>query len=381
MRTADLWRLALKSLRPGFVLTYVCLLALAVCGVYFSCAAMHTVLTEKAEPCELTVTSGTHRAISDETARELAALPGVLAATNRIELPVTLTAGKYEAALTLVGVDARYLDVQYDMGGVFPENSVMPWLVLSKESRKAFHDPSDTTRRDASYIPPVDWLEADYALRVGDNTLTAKVSGIFEGEAAADAGYLNLDIAKSILQEQGQSGAYTSAVVRIQNIGAAQEVTNAIKALGYAVSDPNTEQQARWDALQTEALYLFLLGLAVFAIASQQRRLEQLRKANKRAPQHAALRWMGMSERQMKNMRALQAGFLCISGASLGLGISYVIPRFLSIAQKADSVFLLTLPLPAAAMCWLCCAACTFCLSREGAIPGRERQTTVQPYL
>ncbi len=67
----------------------------------------------------------------------------------------------------------------------------------------------------------------------------------------------------------------------------------------------------------------------------------------------------------MKNLRALQAGFLCISGASLGLGIGYVIPRFLSVAQKADSVFLLALPLPAAAMCWLCCTVGSFCLSRK----------------
>ena len=166
MRTLDSWRLALKSLRPGFAAVYICLLALAVCGVYFSAAAMYSVLTEKAEPCELAVTSGTYRAISDETARELAAIPDVLAATNRIELPVTLIAGKYEAALTLVGVDAGYLDVQYDMGGVFPENSVMPWIVLNKESRKVFRDPDDTTRREASYIPPVDWLGGGlYAVR------------------------------------------------------------------------------------------------------------------------------------------------------------------------------------------------------------------------
>lgn len=369
MRILDLLRLSIKTLRTKFVVAYVCLVVLGVCSIYFACAIMHTVLTEKAEPCELKITSTDYKGLSNETIWELMEIPDVLAATNRIEVPVKLTVGKYEADLTLVGVDESYLNVQYNMGGVFPENSMMPWIILHKETLKMFRDPSDTTRRASNYVPPVNWVEDDFVLSVGEDLLVSKVSGIYESKDAVDAGYLNIETAKRVLQEQGQAGAYSSAVVRIRNIGAAQEVTKAIETLGYAVSNPNTELQTRWDLLQKEALYLTLLGLAVFIVASRQQKMEYLRQERRRVSQFLALRWMGMPKRQIGNMRLVQSGFLCISGVSLGMGISYVIPRFLSIAQKTESVFLLELPRTAAAICWFGCVICVFCLSRESVLP------------
>lgn len=368
MKTLDLLRLSIKTLRTKFVVAYVCLVVLGVCSIYFACAVMHTVLTEKAEPCELKITSTDYKSLSNETMWEILGISDVLAATNRIEVPVKLTVGKYEADLTLVGVDESYLNVQYNMGGIFPENSIMPWIILQKETLKMFRDPSDTTRRASNYVPPVNWVEDDFALSVGEDLLVSKVSGIYESEDAEDAGYLNIETAKRILQEQGQTGECSSAVVRIRNIGAAQEVTKAIETLGYAVSNPNTELQTRWDLLQKEALYLTLLGLAVFVVASRQQKMEYLRQERRRESQFLAFRWMGMPEKQIGNMRLVQSGFLCIFGVSLGMGISYVIPRFLSIAQKTESVFLLELPLTAASICWLGCVICIFLLSRESVL-------------
>jgi hypothetical protein len=366
MRILDLLRLSIKTVRAKFAVLYVSLVILGVCGIYFACAVMHTVLIEKTEPCELEITSTEYKALSDETIWELMEIPDVLAATNRIELPVKLMVGEYEADLTLVGVDATYLNVQYNMGGVFPENSMMPWIVLNEETLKTFRDPTDTTRRASSYVPPVNWLEDDYVLSLGENLLVSKVSGIYESGDVSDAGYLDIETAKSILQEQGQTGEYSSAVVRIRNIGTAREVTQEVEALGYAVTNPNTELQTRWDRLQKEALYLALLGLAILLVASRQQKMEYLRQERRRESQFLALRWMGMTEKQIRDMRLIQNGFLCIIGVSLGMGTSYVIPRFFTIAQKTESVFLLELPLTAAAICWFGCVVGAFCLSREG---------------
>lgn len=47
------------------------------------------------------------------------------------------------------------------------------------------------------------------------------------------AGYLNVETVKSILQERGQAGNYTSAVMRIKNIGADPADTRTVETHGY----------------------------------------------------------------------------------------------------------------------------------------------------
>lgn len=355
MRRFDLLRLSIKTLRTRFVVIYVLLVMLGVCSIYFAGAILHTVIAEKAAPCELRVTPSDYKELSDGTIWEFMEVAGVLAATNRLDVPVKVTVGKYEAELTLVGVDSTYLDVYYNMGGVFPENSMMPWIILNKDSLKTFRDPTDTTKRASSYVPPVDWLNEGFSMSIGEIALVSKVSGIYESKETGDAGYMDLEIARKILQGQGRDGAYTSAVVRIRNIGAAQNVTKAIETLGYTVSNPNTEMQERWDVLEKEALYLVLIGLAILIAASRQQKMETLHQEREKKDQFEALLWMGMTNTMMRNISRIQNLYVCAVGVSAGVMLGCVVPYLIPSAQRGDSIFSLTLELPQVVMCWVIC--------------------------
>lgn len=363
MKKLDLLRLSIKTLRARFAAMYICLTLLGACCFYFACATMYTIWTEKSEPCEIEVASTAYKELSAETGRELMEIPDVLAVTNIIELPVKLTVGKYEAEVTLIGIDPSYLNVQYTGGNSFPEKTLMPWIVLSEKSLTLFRDPSDATKRAADYIPPVDWLEDDFRMTIGDTQLVSKVSGICKDEGGVDAGYLNVETAKSVLQAQGEVGSYTSAVMRIKNIGAAPDVTRRAEALGYAVTEWGVEQQTRWELLQKEALYLLFLGVAMQFAALHQQKIECLRKKRKEKYQIYALRWMGMSEATLRHIRLIQDVFLSVVGVSFGIGTGYIVPRLLYVAEITDVVFTFKLPPVAGLICWAICIAGVFFLS------------------
>jgi len=357
MRRFDLFRFAIKTLRTKYVMAFVSLVMIGVCCIYFAGAILLTVYTEKSEPCELTITTSDEYGFGEQAVQNILEIPDVLATTGVLEIPVTLTVGKYEASLKLVGVDAEYLQIEYSMGSVFPENSVMPWILLSKESQKTFRDPTDTTKRDSSYIPPVDWLNEEYSMSVGNNKYVSKLAGIFESEEPTVAGYIDLTVAKKILQEQGQPGAYSSLSVRIKNIGSAYSVTKQIEALGHFVSSSNSELQARWSALQREAAYLFLLGVVILVAALRQQAAETMKLKSDRKAQYVAMKWMGLTRQTMHRIKCVQSGCLCVVGVSLGMLIGYLIPKFIPVTQRAENVFCLGMPAVEGVVCWLICAA------------------------
>ncbi len=69
----------------------------------------------------------------------------------------------------------------------------MPWIVLSEAAAQTFADPSDKAKRATNYMPEIDWLGADFSLKLGNSTILAKVSGLFEGDDPA--AYISQDAA------------------------------------------------------------------------------------------------------------------------------------------------------------------------------------------
>ncbi len=355
MRTRDVLNLAGRSLRWGFAIAYMLVLALATACVYFAGAIWVSVAEEKQEPCELTVTAPSYLEITEQTIQDVLALDGVKGASGLLELSASVTSGSYTANLHLTGIDGDYLDVTYTQGGMFPEESAMPWLVLTETAAKSFADPDKKTQEKTDELPPIDWLGADFALQTGEMTVTAGVSGLIEGQEAA--AYISRDMAKELLQRQGQSGRYTAAVVRIRNIGAAEAVTEQITALGYQVENMDTARQEKWDSQLREALYLLLLGTAVLACAAFMKKVDALKNRDGDGSREQALRWMGMEEGRIRALRAVQQLFLSAGGAALGITICYILAAAIPPELRDASDFALTLPAAKAAMVFASCAA------------------------
>ena len=342
MRLTDYLALAGHSLHRGFDAVGVLLTAAAVTALCFSGAILTAIHSEKAEPCELSVTAPSYFSITEQSVLDFLAIEDVVDATGTVEVQATVTSGKYTASLALVVIDGDYLhDLAYIAGEPFPASGAMPWITLSKTAAQAFIDPAYKTKHTASYMPDIDWLGANFLLKLGDNTILAKVSGLFEGDDPA--AYIGQDVARTLLQSQGLPSGYTGAQVRVTNIGAAEAVSKAISDLGFEVSNRDSARQEKWDAETREAAYLAVFAAAGFLCAAMVRMAGTARHREEKRRQTDALRWAGMSRAAIQGIDILRDVYLVLLGATLGLGAHYLIASLVALGDPS-SIFALTIP-------------------------------------
>lgn len=341
MRIGDYLALAGQGLRRDYEAAVLLFTAAAVTALCFSGAILTVVRAEKAEPCELAVTAPGYLAITEQSVQDFRAIADVVGATGTVDVPVSAACGKYTAGLTLVGIDGEYLTgLAYTLGGPFPSGGAMPWIVMSEAAARSFVDPEDKTDHGQDYMPDIDWLGADLALELGGGTVTARVSGLFEGDEPA--AYIGLDIAKTLLR--GQASGYGGARVRVKDIGAAEAVSAAIADMGYSVTDRDSARQERWDAQTREAVYLAILGGAGFLCACLLRRTGAAWDREERRRRDDVLRWAGMSEAAIRAIALIQSAYLALAGAALGAAAHYLIAALVALGKAEASNFALSLP-------------------------------------
>ncbi len=361
MRLGDYLALAGHGAHRGLEAASVLFTAAAVTALCFSGALLAAVRAEKAEPCELTVTAPGYPALTEQSVQDFRAIDRVVDAAGTVEVPVTAESGKYTAGLTLVGIDGDYLDdLVYLMGEPFPTSGAMPWIVLSEAAAQSFTDPEDKTRHGAGYMPDIDWLEADFFLELGGGTVSAKVSGLFEGDGPA--AYVGRDIAKALLQSQGQAAGYTGARVRVTDIGAAEAVSRAITDLGYQVENRDSARQEKWDARTREAAYLALLAAAGLLCAGMARMTGAAVGRRESRRRDDVLRWAGMGEAAIRGLGALHSVYLALAGAALGIAAHFFIAALAALGDPS-SVFALRLPPRWLSVPPLLCAAAALAFS------------------
>ena len=335
MKIADKWTLALRTMGQSWLGIFILLTALGVMGIFFFFAAVRTVLTEKSEPCELKVMAGEGVILSEGTVADILSFPDVLAASGVYEFPVTLIAGDYRASVTVAGVAADYLQVELQSGSMFPENSSMPWLVLSKSTVKAFKN-KDGKAGDLNL------LDAQTTLMVGEASVIAGVCGICaDGEGTAMV-YMEQTMAKKLLQQQGLGKSYTYILVRITDMGAAESVTKQISALGCTVETTNAAQQERWSALEKEIVYVLLLGLVLLFCAGMWKYAMDVKQKPERTKQDETLRWVGLFVREIHRLHRTQTLLAVLSGLVLGILVASILPHLLP-DNAEESIFALSL--------------------------------------
>lgn len=348
MRIPDLLFLAMKSQKSKWIALPIAAMAISVFCLCFAGTVLTTVQEEKSFPYELDVLSGTVK-VSDNAIAGLSAIPNVVAATPVLQAPVSVQAGKYTAQLTLTGIDATYLNDAFAQGGIFPNSSVMPYIVLNKAAcRRLTGEISSETGADAEEEPAIDWLNAAVSVQTSGTIkpVVSKIVGILakDDEEQEPAAYISIASAKALLQAAGQSAEYVGANVRIENIGYSEHVSRAIAKLGLSVSSLNKDAQIKWDMELKEMTYLILLG-AVCLISSPAIMIGRIRISQfERKETLAALRWIGMREKKMARIFTTQAILIVLSGIAVGTIVGIFVPLFISPEMQGMTIFSLRIP-------------------------------------
>lgn len=378
-------RLALAGLRKRWGPSAL-FMAAAFC-LCFAGAIHVNVQAEQALPCQLFASAAQGKRISDETLAKLRGIPGVTAATTVLEMPLTMTSGKYSAKLTLTGVDGGYLDGAFAQGRLFPPRSAMPYIVLNKAACRLFagddgkdgydagpedNDGTDAHSKDARKLPPIDWLNAGFVLRMGEGErpVAACVCGILDdvGEDDPPAAYVSLPAAETLARRPGQALVFDTAWVRVENVGRAHEVFRSMAALGLTADDDNAAQQTRWDTLRGEMRYLLALAILALFSASALLHVGGRLALLKERPAWHMLKLMGAGTATVRHAALLQSLLVSLGGAAAGVLAALALPSFLP-PDMGKTVFVLNMPAwvaaAAAAVCAMVGMASSFMLPRD----------------
>lgn len=361
MKLFDLIRIAAKELKGFWTVLIAFGMAAAAFCMCFAGAILISVSQEENMPYELNVSGNV--GLKDADITKISAIPQVRAATLVLQVPVTIKTGDYSAELTLTGIDSAYINQKFSQGGVFPNSSVMPYIILNNAACMEFSKPGSIPSADGTGnedVPDINWLTTGFTIQAGgeNSTVTAKVCGILKSEdedqqEEQPQGFISIAAAKGLLKTGGQDAGISTADVRVKNIGCAAAVSQAIETLGYQVSNPNEDLQKKWDSEYGEMAYLIVGGaflLFLMAVLSAARRkiyVFQQKEA------YAMLRWMGM--KNIRSLFSIQSAILSLIGIAAGIIIALSLPSFLSQDLKGISVYMLPIPFEAVAVSLIIC--------------------------
>lgn len=342
MKTSDRLRIAAQNLKGLWALLPIAGMAIGMFCLCFAGAILTSVSGEKALPCELDVSTEGKVKITDSALVQISEIEGILDATPLLQVPVTVQTGAYTAELTLTGIETYYLDEAYAEGSIFPADTVMPYIVLNEAACKKFSEDEDNEQDEA---PEIDWLGAGFTVKTGEDSrsVTSRVCGVLRGEVEEPIAYVNLAIAEELLNEKG-TNAYTSAKVRVVNIGQAERISKAIQAMGLTVDNPNTDQQEKWNMRMKEMGYLIITG--IFSLLCASFLISAWRQISLLKQRRAwdMLWWMGMRERDIAGLFVIQSGIISLIGVAMGIIVALCLPSFLPQQMSESSVFMLPIP-------------------------------------
>lgn len=346
MRILDIARIAFQNLRGKWMVLPVLCTAVSMFCFCFAGTVLTTVENEKSMPCELNIMSVSSN-ITDSTIAQISKIPDVSAATPILKVPRNIQVDVFSAQLTLIGIDNDYLEEEFSSGGVFPKDSVMPYIVLSHEAYNMLDKQGEDDNGQLEQ-PSIDWLHEDVVLHEGEGSrkVASKISGILieHDKQQEPIAYISLSCAKQLLNRSGQSTDYIEAIVRIKNIGCSKSISNTLYTMGLNVSNTHADIQAKWDIQMKEMTYLLVVGIicvlcAVVLTAAWFRVSMMERKKH-----FITLKWIGMKRNELIGIYIIQIFLITLIGISIGILISTSLPSFVPMELIGTSIFALAIP-------------------------------------
>ena len=359
MKSADLFWMAIKSLRIRLMALPALTMAICAFCLCYAGTILATVQEEKSLPYELKVISNTSQ-IQDTTLAEISGIPYVTAVTPVLGVPVSVEIGAYKAQLTLTGIDAAYINEAFAQGDTFTDSSVMPYIVLNKAACKQFEDENIGGWSDAeTEEPQIDWLNAVVTVRTSETAkpVVSKIAGLLSGddEEQEPAAYISIASAKALLQQDGLGADCFEADVRVASVGYAESVSKAVTDLGLSVSNSNAELQNKWDMEIMEMTYLILIGVIclISALVFYAYQITTFQHGRKEV--FDAWQWVGMKEKKMSWLFIIQTLLIGISGVLIGIVVSAFVPSFISPEVQNTTIFSLKMTFSTGAICFAIC--------------------------
>lgn len=262
--------------------------------------------------------------ITGELVPEIQQIEGVAAASVTKDLTAVLQSGDHSAEMTLEGIGVGYLQEEISEGTVFPDETVMPYIILNKAGWDLLQDKDE----NGETIQGTDWSESSVSILAGTESyaIAAKICGIMDDGKEDPKAYVSISSTKMLAGDS----SFTGYVARARETRYAKSVSEKLAALGLDVQNTVPVEQSDWDGKNKEAGYLMLLGSAViFYSVFLYLNLENPMHTKNRYKLEM-LRSIGLCASDLLKIFLLKSIFLFCTGFAFGLVCYALIPQMIA---------------------------------------------------
>ena len=286
-------------------------------GLYFlfpACQTFQQIQAEKNTPYELTATTD-NNSIDLNT---LMQIEGVERISPVVNLNATLSLNEYKLDCEIRAVYGSLLSLKFTQGTMYPDSSIMPYLILNKAAAKTF-----THEYQAIAVTPEDTV----MMNANGTDRKAIICGIFDDGSETPAVYMSYDAAQ---REYGTSGQ-TELVFLLNNMGVAEDVVSALQRKNiYANFDPNLT--LAWELLQKQCWQTALLSIGLLACTAALIREKRIAEIAKTRSEMEMLLIAGMTADAVDHIFPLRITFTCTTCVLAAAIISAIMGAFSLIA-------------------------------------------------
>lgn len=240
-------------------------------------------------------------------------IPAVEAVTPVCSFESKLTAGDAALSGTVTAVLPDYLNLSFSQGGIFPNESNMPFLVMNEYA--AGHFPAENGR----LVPLA--VRDSLTMTIGEEERAAILCGIFEDGLDQPVIYMSYPLAARVLPR----GDSIQLLFRLENTEALASGAKILKLLGVSTTCDEALPK-RWNLTKQQIYHTFFSALVLLLCSAAQMEGQHRREQQSAQSQRQALALGGLEKiHWIFPMRTIFAVLSCLFAAMILAGIQALV--------------------------------------------------------
>lgn len=230
-------------------------------------------------------------------------IPTIEDATPVVNVDSTLSNQETSLSASITAVTSDYLDVAFSQGGVFPDESNMPFLVLNRYAAEHFTAQDDT-------VTQVD-VNDTVVVTIQEQEVSAVICGIFEDALEQPVVHMSYTVASRMLPKEET----INLLFRLKRTDDLEEAAKELEQLHVSVSYDYSLPE-RWKLTKQQIYQTFLSALVLLLCSAVQMAGQNKREQQEALPQLQALCLCGFNQGQVGMLfvlRTLLADLVCFA--------------------------------------------------------------------
>lgn len=236
------------------------------------------------------------------------------AATPVLNEDATLSSQEASLSASITAVTSDYLDVAFSLGGVFPDESNMPFLVLNRYAAEHFTTQDDT-------VTSVD-VNDTVVMTIQEQEVSVVICGIFEDGLEQPVVYMSYTVASRMLPKEET----INLLFRLKRTDDLEEAAKELDQLQVSVTYDHALPE-RWKLTKQQIYQTALSALVLLLCSAVQMAGQNKSERHEALPQLQALCLCGLNQGQAGMLFVLRTLFTELTCFAVGITVAMILQQ------------------------------------------------------